>query len=248
MSGAVVATLGLAVTQVQLQRTLAFTGLWSVLHWAGEKSAPASLIDHDERARFGSRTTSMAHAIAAIVLSTRLLLDSEESKAMNEDRLYGMSDDFNMIASMSCGYFIFDLVYCLTRSKVEMGFVVHAVACALCYFFSQFPYLHWYGPRFLLFELSTPFLNVMLLLRQLGHTGRAHDIAQTLFGYSFMVVRIFYGIFLSWGFWIETSDLLRNGNPHSVFVVVYYMAANAALTSLNLFWFSQMLKKRSKAQ
>ncbi len=244
--------LGAAATRRQGLRTLGFLCSWELLAWVVERLAPAALkADREERARFAERVTSLAHALVTIGLCSWILWvdpDEETQRAsMERDHMYGHSDGAMVLFASSCGYFAWDLYATLSKSTVEWGFVVHAVACFLCYLFGQFPYLHYYGVRFLLFELSTPFLNVMLLLRQVGSKGALHSAVQSLFGYSFLACRILYGFPLSYFFWQESLELLRSGKQHSAFVVVYYLVANLALNGLNAFWLVGMLTKRRKA-
>ncbi|GBG25564.1 Topoisomerase I damage affected protein 4 [Hondaea fermentalgiana] len=240
------AWVGMAAGATQLQRMAGFTAVFSVLAAGAERMAPTSIADNDERQRFGARVTGLAHALSTIGLAFWILTDEEETKAMDADRMYGFSDRANLLFAHSCGFFLWDIYVCVARAKIDWGFLVHGISCFLCYLFGQYPYLHYWGVRFLLYELSTPFLNAMLLLRQLGHKGLLHSCMQNMFGYSFLLVRIFYGFTISALFTRDTLDLLRSGKAHSTFVVIYYLAANVALNSLNSFWLYKMLMTRSK--
>lgn len=97
---------------------------------------------------------------------------------------YGFSDKVNLIFSISTGYFMWDTYTIATRRfmKRDPQMLVHSVrcyasrripsyffyaslqiVCSFTYLFGQFPFLHYYGVRFLLFELS----SIPLQLRQL---------------------------------------------------------------------------------
>jgi len=241
------AVLGLALAVKQLRRTLTFSIAWTVLAAAAEKNAPKAIVKADERQRFGARVTGGLHAVSTSLLCFWILLDKTETQDIDKDRMYGYSDRTNLLFAHSCGFFLWDIYICLAREKIDLGFLLHGIACFLCYLFGQFPFLHYYGVRFLLFELSTPFLNLMLILKQLGKVGKFHDMIKMIFGYSFLLVRIFYGFLLSGGFFMETIDLVRNGKPHSMGVALYYMAANFSLNMLNLMWLSQMIAAKSKS-
>jgi len=237
---------GEAVGARQMQRMAAFTIVWTVIDAIAERFAPKSIEDNDERRRFSGRVTGFVHAVSVICIAFWILLDPEETRETELDRLYGFSDRANLLFAHSCGFFLWDIFVCLGASKIDVGFLCHAIACFVCYLFGQYPYLHYWGVRFLLYELSTPFLNAMLIMRQLGYQGTLHDVLKNLFGYTFLVVRIFYGFYISAYFTKDSVELLQSGRAHSTFAVSYYLLANVVLNGLNSFWLYKMLLTRSK--
>lgn len=61
----------------------------------------------------------------------------------------------------ACGYFLWDaLISTYYVRWFGIGFVVHGILSLQIFLFSYHPFLQYYGPAFLLFEASTPFLNM----------------------------------------------------------------------------------------
>lgn len=111
----------------------------------------------------------------------------------------------------------------------------------------------------MLYELSTPFLNIHWFFDKLGMTGTK---AQLYNGLTLLVV--FFGCRLVWGAYssfniyrdvwnalhlrssvkLETnSELMRLGNDRSLpmWLVVLYMGGHVTLQVLNVFWFGKMI-------
>ncbi len=111
----------------------------------------------------------------------------------------------------------------------------------------------------MLYELSTPFLNIHWFFDKLGMTGTK---AQLYNGLTLLVV--FFGCRLVWGAYssfniyrdvwnalhlrssvkLETnSELMRLGNDRSLpmWLVVLYMGGHVTLQVLNVFWFVKMI-------
>ena len=104
------------------------------------------------------------------------------------------------------------------------------------------PFGNYYGVSFVLYELSTPFLNVHWMLDKLGMTG---SDAQLYNGMALMST--FFGCRLVWGSyqtWLLSHDMLAAWQAGPVPEVLFgtYLLANATLTGLNFFWFSKMVK------
>jgi hypothetical protein len=54
--------------------------------------------------------------------------------------------------------------------------VVHGIACFLVYFLGFKPYLNYYGPIFLMFEISTIFLNIHWFCDKTGLNFVSNDL------------------------------------------------------------------------
>mmetsp|Transcript_12023 Transcript_12023/g.19111 ORF Transcript_12023/g.19111 Transcript_12023/m.19111 type:complete len:259 (+) Transcript_12023:316-1092(+) len=239
-------TLGQAVSQVQLQRTAGFIAFWTVIEVLAKYYAPEQVGGVEGRKKFSSRIVALVHSVFACVWCLYIMwVDHEEHAKISADPMYGHSDSVSMLFAHSAGYFIWDIVSVLRKEELDKGFIAHAICCSLCYVFGQYPYLQYFGIRFLLFEMSTPFLNIMMLLRQLGHIeSRYHTWSKNMFGYTFLSVRIFFGFPTSYSFLSEAFPLLWSNTHHSTLVVVYYIFANLALNFLNVFWLMSILRMK----
>ncbi|KAH9066207.1 hypothetical protein EDB87DRAFT_696295 [Lactarius vividus] len=82
------------------------------------------------------------------------------------------------------GYFLWGSVVCL----------VHGLGCMLVYLNAFRPSFAYYGPCFLLWKLSTPFLNIHWMLDKMGQTGSPLQLVNGLVLIStFAGARLVYG-------------------------------------------------------
>lgn len=138
----------------------------------------------------------------------------------------------------------------------------------------QKPFGNYYGLSFILYELSTPFLNVHWFCDKLGLTGSKLQLYNGIaLLFTFFACRVVWGSYQSFMIYSDiykalttpasqlTSLLVdgdvcgRNasgkayGGPVSceitelpMWLVSVYLAGNTALSFLNVYWFSQMVK------
>ena len=100
--------------------------------------------------------------------------------------------------------------------------------------------------NFVLYELSTPFLNVHWMLDKLGKTGSDLQLHNGI-----ALMTSFFGCRLVWGTyqtWLLTNDMLAAYRAGPVPKVLFgtYLVANTALACLNVLWFSKMVKTMRK--
>lgn len=132
----------------------------------------------------------------------------------------------------------------------------------------QRPFANYYGLNFVLYELSTPFLNIHWFLDKFGMTGStAQLINGILLLASFGGSRLVWGSYQSWMIyndiwqaWHATkpwgAECLKyathqyNGNGLHVptdcrvlpgWLALLYVGANTALTVLNFYWYWKMI-------
>ena len=127
----------------------------------------------------------------------------------------------------------------------------------------QRPFGNYYGLAFVLYELSTPFLNFHWFFDKLGMTG---SLAQLVNGIilitTFGACRLVWGVYQSYliytDMWqaIKARDRIQNrigmtkiaaevrNLPTSL--VVLYLVGNTVLITLNYYWFGQMIKALMK--
>jgi len=147
---------------------------------------------------------------------------------------------------MSAGYFLWDAAVCLYHIRsTGIGFALHGVACTIAYAWSQRPFVHYWAVLFLLYELSTPFLNTVWFMDKMGYTGSKRQLVAGIgLLITFFVIRLCCGFYWTLSWWTEIYQLLVQNAadyrvPYSqIFVIV---AANAALNALNLVWFYKMV-------
>lgn len=216
---------------------------WEVLRFASQTLLTRSQrFSADVARELGISIVCTVHAIVACVLALWLVMTESRPSS-----LYHRFELSQFMYATSSGFFAWDLYVVLFVDKFDLGFLIHAISCLLCYVFGQFPFLNYWGAYFLLFELSTPLLH---LRKAMLVTGNKHSpwfiTVETGFALAFFVARIAVGLPMSIMVWQDLLGLLNN-TPHEVhshFVIYFYLMANTALCGLNLFWFWNMAKKK----
>jgi hypothetical protein len=128
----------------------------------------------------------------------------------------------------------------------------------------QRPFANYYGLNFVLYELSTPFLNIHWFLDKFDMTGStAQLINGILLLASFGGARLIWGSYQSWMIYWDIWQAWNNQAPLTADCVKYayasaletptvcrtltgwlallYVGGNTALTCLNFFWYWKMI-------
>ena len=94
----------------------------------------------------------------------------------------------------------------------------------------------YFGSIFLMFEASTPFLNIIWFCDKTDMTGGVVQmIAGVLLIISFFLVRIVCGLYFSAQYYIAISAVGVDK------LIVGYTLANVILNTLNLVWFKKII-------
>ncbi|KAK9480221.1 TLC domain-containing protein [Lipomyces japonicus] len=196
---------------------------------------------------FDIHIVSQVQAFLILALSFPSFFD----KDLKNDTLFGYSPYAGLVYAFAAGYFAWDTYICVKYVNLfGIGFAIHGIASLIVFSLSFKPYLMYYGPIFLFFELSTPFLNVHWFAGHLPE-GSIPEIVQVINGglllITFFFARIVWGFYwvaiLAWDMWNDQSQI----NP--IFPIVV-LTSNFSLDCLNVFWFSKMIsavKKRLAA-
>lgn len=87
---------------------------------------------------FGTIVASSIHAIGSCTLAFYILFI--ESNAIREDRISGSSPASDAMIAFSTAYFLWDVTSVLSEyPKIDYAFLLHGVACFLCYFLASNP-------------------------------------------------------------------------------------------------------------
>jgi len=187
-----------------------------------------------------AHVVSLVHALVVVALALRCL----DEKSLDEDRAFGSHRDAGFLTAIAIGYFTWDALESIIHFT-EIGFVIHGVACLTIFVLGTRPFLQYYAVRFLLWEVSTIFLDIHWFLDKTGKTG---STLQLINGFAllsvFFCVRLIWGGMMSYDFFV-TLNAVYDHLP-LVYIVVYG-ASNIMLQGLNWFWFTKMvgaLRKR----
>lgn len=225
--------------------------------WVSKRVVGKAYTDLDRKTRinFDIHVVSMVQcliSVGALIFSwnhdhiTNRLVDPFLS-------VFGYNPYTGFVSAISVGYFLWDLVVCMQHYDIfGPGFLVHAVAAMTVFVCSFRPFCLPWVLSFLLFELSTPFVNVNWFASRLpaGYVSdRVVAINGILLLITFFVVRILWGFYavglLAYDMW----QVREHVHP---FYPIVVLGLNVSLDFLNLYWFSRMLriakKKFSKAR
>ncbi|RUS22129.1 TLC domain-containing protein [Endogone sp. FLAS-F59071] len=194
-----------------------------------------------KRANWDIHTLSMVHCITIVLGALPMLWDPD----LLQDRVFGYSSWAGNVFSIACGYFLWDIFTSLRYWKEQgIGFVFHGICSFTVYILSFRPFLNYYGAVFLMFEMSTPFLNINWFLDKLGMTGSPAQIVNGIFLLlTFFWVRLVFGFYMSYRTYVDVSAVI---DRVPTFHCVVYGVANVVLNFLNVYWFGLMIKSLSR--
>ncbi|KAF2666436.1 DUF887-domain-containing protein [Microthyrium microscopicum] len=189
------------------------------------------------------------------------VMKNDGVRAMNsedqEGRVFGYSGPAGSVQAFATGYFLWDLVVSLQNlSDVGLPVLIHAFSCFTVYLLGFRPVFNYYSCVFVLFELSTPFLNIHLFLEQLGMAGTIWQfINGIMLILVFFFVRLVYGLYFSYH-WMQdiwsvsqgqsvksAADELPESRTLPLWLLGIFIASNTILNALNIVWFGMMIKK-----
>ncbi|KAI7849693.1 TLC domain-containing protein [Circinella umbellata] len=184
---------------------------------------------------------STFHSILITVGSIYILCDGELAK----NKIFGYSPWAMTIYSISCGYFIWDVIMAIRYIKYQgITMVCHGVAGFIVIFMAYRPFINYYGAIFLLYEASTPFLNFNWFMDKLGWTGSKLQLVNGILLITvFFLARIVVGLVMSYYLWIDIYAV-RELVPLSYCII--YGIANLVTSLLNIYWFGLMLRMLRK--
>jgi len=203
-------------------------------------------LDRRTQINWDMHFVSMVQALLILVMSLGVVNDP----ALSKDRVLGYSEFGGLTYAFAVGYFVWDSIMSIRYVHYfGVGFALHGVASALTFIFAFRPFLMYYGPHFLLFELSTPFLNINWFMDK---TGRASHPLQTVNGV--ILILTFLGVRILWGWyaaWQVAKDLYPYRHSLPPWLLGIYLINNMSLNILNLYWFGKMIdavKRRAQGQ
>ena len=158
-------------------------------------------------------------------------------------------DDLSsMISSLSAGYFIWDLYICKRYFDIYgFEFLAHAISSLYVALISLRPLCQVWIGKFLLFEASTPFVNINWYIIQLNSSSNGKFRIPLLFnalnGICLLVV--FFVVRLVWGnianvIFFKQMWNVRHSLPMVRSIILIFL--NFTLNILNFVWFGKMIK------
>lgn len=155
--------------------------------------------------------------------------------------LWAYTESSLSLVCIASGYFLYDTVTCMVWHDIySFEFLAHGAISFQIFFWGTRPFLNYYASIFLLFEVSTIFLNLNWFLDKAKMTMSPIGIVNGLILlFTFGGVRVVFGLYQSYHFWVT---MLSNTDTVHVYFIIYYLVSNLILCSLNIFWYSKMIQ------
>ncbi|CAG8956781.1 hypothetical protein HYFRA_00011170 [Hymenoscyphus fraxineus] len=219
-------------------------------------------LSRESKLRWNMHCVSMVQSLSISALALWVIAVDTERRHMNlEERMWGYTGAAGLVQALATGYFLFDLTIMIRYLDVfGVSMLTHALSCLVTYTLGFRPIFNYYGCVFMLYELSTPFLNMHWFFDKLGMTGSRAQLYN-----GFALISVFFSARLVWGayssfniyrdvwnaiyFDASTTKLSTNeammvfGKDRSLpaWLVVIYMGGHVTLQLLNVFWLGKMI-------
>ncbi|KAL3230837.1 hypothetical protein RNJ44_01286 [Nakaseomyces bracarensis] len=160
----------------------------------------------------------------------------------------------SMVAALTCGYFIWDLGLCVRHYSIYgFEFLLHAVGAFAVMFCILTPFCQPWVGKYLLFEASTPFVNMNWYTIQLNHKHKSASgpvIPMWLNAINgLLLLTVFFSVRIVWGWGCNLLLLRQVWRARSQMPIVVggiVISLNITMSLLNVVWFSKMLKIAKK--
>jgi len=229
-------------------------------------------LDRRGRVNWDAHVVSMVQCLIINGMALYVMFaDPERVKADHDwrERLWGYTWMAGRVQGFASGYFLWDVIISIQHLDVMgMSSLLHGIAAFGITNLGFRPFANYYGINFVLYELSTPFLNIHWFFDKFGMTGtRAQLYNGILLLGSFFGCRLVWGTYQSyliyndvWTAWHATTPMATScakffratnlgaliNMPMSCKVLPtwlggFYVVANTLLTVLNAYWFVKMV-------
>ncbi|GAA6022910.1 hypothetical protein JCM10207_006861 [Rhodosporidiobolus poonsookiae] len=189
-----------------------------------------------------------AYAIVATPIALHCL--RSPSIELDIDPLYGTALREQRLSAIAVGYFLWDAFVTAKHIRSQgAGFFLHGAGCFNAFLFTLKPFLLWCGPNFLVWELSTIFLNFHWLCDKLHMTGSIAQMVNGLFLVTtYVSARLIWGTYNSYRLWrlllpsaadMSAKAILARETPS--WIRLLYLFLNILMNSLNFYWFRLMV-------
>ncbi|KAJ5834395.1 hypothetical protein N7447_000421 [Penicillium robsamsonii] len=182
--------------------------------------------------------------IQSIVINAAALwvmyFDEERSSMTSGERVFAYTGACGLIQALAVGYFVYDLIVSIVHVRMfGIGMLFHAVSALWVFSLGFRPFLNYFAPTFILYELSSPFLNIHWFLDKVNMTGsRAQWYNGMALLFSFFACRLFWGTWQSVVVYGDMWNALQHtwaaaaaplSEPASVNANVFYPARDGSL-------------------
>ncbi|KAI9807140.1 MAG: hypothetical protein M1825_005858 [Sarcosagium campestre] len=168
------------------------------------------------RINWDVHVVSLCQSTVINVLALWVLWTDQTRVEMDwRERVWGYTGAGGMIQGFAAGYFLWDLfVSTANVASFGWGMLAHAVCALIVFSFGFRPFVNYYGPTFILYELSSPFLNFHWFFDKLNMTGsRAQLYNGIVLLVSFFFCRLLWGTYQSLRVYQDVWAALQSPGP-----------------------------------
>ncbi|OTA51931.1 DUF887-domain-containing protein [Hypoxylon sp. EC38] len=188
-----------------------------------------SALSRSRKLNWDVHVVSLVQSTTINALALWVMFVDDERRNMDwQERIWGYTGGAAMIQALAAGYFLWDLV--MTASHISifgLGMLAHAISALLVYSFGFRPFVNYYSCNFILWELSSPFLNIHWFFDKLGMTGsRAQLYNGLILIFTFFSCRLVWGTYQSF---LVARDLWKG--LHSVPTVLATLSPEEVLAA-----------------
>lgn len=173
--------------------------------------------------------------------------------AGHRERLYTPLSGSASMLSVCMGYEAWNTLAALVIPEYRTAaFVGHHATTLYLVLLARAPFVHVYVAFFIgVASASSVLLGFVDIFRHVGALQRALPLTNTClrvaFALTFLATRSALWLHISLRFWKDVYTVLAAGTAHSVWACGVYLAANAFLTGLQLFWTWKIVQGLRKA-
>jgi len=157
------------------------------------------------------------------------IADRERWDMTSGERVYGYTGACGLIQALATGYFLYDLIVSTVYFNMfGAGMFFHAISALWVYSQGFRPFVNFYAPTFILYELSSPFLNIHWFLDKVNMTGsKAQWYNGILLLFVFFACRLVWGTWQSvcvyMDMWKATTQIWRGLDPINIKASVFQL-------------------------
>lgn len=191
------------------------------------------------RTQWDIHFVSLVHSTVIAPLAIYFWLHIDEST----DRVWGYDYKVGQMYTLSLSYFVWDVVVSLRYEA--FAFILHGALGLLAATLVFKPLLMFDGMGVLIWEASTPFLNIHWFLDKLKLTGSRLQFVNAVFlCVTYVGVRLILGVYISYSI---ISNLWLADSPRVAMLYrLIYTLGLPVLNFLNYMWFIRMLRAMHK--
>lgn len=203
-----------------------------------------TLLAKRTRVNFDVHVVSMVQSLVSILALVPMWHHPlwANHRANPSGAILGYTPYAGLVALVTVGYFVWDVCVCVRHfSLFGWGFLFHAVAAGYVFACALNQFCMPWMPAFLLFELSTPFVNINWFASKLP-AGSISNAATLVNGLLLLVV--FFVVRIVWGLYAVYTcalDMMRVWRELGAVLPTLILLLNMLLNALNAYWFYRMV-------